>query len=54
MKSEMPLSVRGREYLRIIYGPEYSLQHNLQGLKKPRPRREAITRAASSFWDWNH
>jgi len=33
MKSEMPLSVRGREYLRIIYGPEYSLQHNLQRLK---------------------
>jgi protein phosphatase len=25
---------RGREYLRIIYGPEYMLEDNLQRLKK--------------------
>jgi protein phosphatase len=27
------VKVRGREYLRIIYGPEYTLPHNLQRLK---------------------
>jgi protein phosphatase len=27
------VKVRGREYLRIIYGPEYTLTHNLQRLK---------------------
>jgi len=28
------VKVRGREYLRIIYGPEYTLPHNLSGLKR--------------------
>ena len=28
------MKCRGREYLRIIYGPEYTLSGNLQRLKK--------------------
>jgi protein phosphatase len=28
------IKIRGREYLRIIYGPEYTLQSNLERLKK--------------------
>ncbi|HUO25251.1 MAG TPA: polynucleotide kinase-phosphatase [Candidatus Aquilonibacter sp.] len=31
--SQPAVKVRGREYLRIIYGPEYSLPENLQRLK---------------------
>ena len=28
------LKCRGREYLRIIYGPEYDLPHNLERLRR--------------------
>ena len=31
--SQPAVKVRGREYLRIIYGPEYTLHDNLQRLK---------------------
>ena len=37
---------RGREYLRIIYGPEYTAPENLERLRKRGARPQAIARAA--------
>lgn len=27
------LKVRGREYLRVVYGPDYTMEHHLQRLR---------------------
>ena len=48
------IKVRGREYLRIIYGPDYTEPANLDAAARPQPRatsgrwRCASTRSASS------
>ncbi len=45
------LKVRGAEYLRIIYGPEYDMPENLARLRERGARRQArATRCASSRW----
>ena len=45
------LKVRGREYLRIIYGPDYT--DSLDVLREPQPRQEApASRSASTASAW--
>jgi len=43
-KDRRGLAQPGPEYLRIIYGPEYLLAENLDGLPPQRSRREAFAR----------
>jgi len=44
---------RGREYLRIIYGPEYALGANLERLKNGRSEKSGTLRLTNSPLGWN-
>ena len=46
------LKCRGREYLRIIYGPEYTLPHHLERLRTRAWAPSATSRSRSSRWAW--
>jgi hypothetical protein len=48
------VKVRGREYLRIIYGPEYTLPEHLERLKSRVLAPSDRLLSANSPWDWNH
>ena len=48
-------NVRGREYLRIIYGPEYTLPENLERLKgRGLGTKRSLALRENSLWDWKH
>ena len=44
--SQPAVKCRGREYLRIIYGPDYTRPSNLERLRAARPRPQAVARPA--------
>jgi len=43
---------RGREYLRIIYGPEYTMDENIERLRTEQWERNARWLFGSFRWEW--
>jgi len=48
------VKVRGREYLRIIYGPEYTLPEHLERLKSRGLGTKRSLALREFAWDWKH